>query len=191
MPPSAPQLWIVRHGETTWSRARRLTSVTDLALTDEGERAARALSERLTGTSFDVVLASPLRRAIDTARLAGFGDHMVIDPDAHEWRYGSYEGRRTSEIRTEVEGWSVWTHPLPGGETIAGVAERADRLIARVRRETRERALLFAHGHFLRVLAARWLGLAPATGAHLVLDVATLSVLGWERETPAVVRWNA
>jgi probable phosphoglycerate mutase len=189
--PTSPQLWIVRHGETTWSRSRQLTSVTDLALTEEGERAARAVGERLASTSFDLVLTSPLRRALDTARLAGFGDRMAIEPDAHEWRYGRYEGRRTSDIRQEIPGWSVWTHPVPDGEGIADVAERADRLIGRIRQEARERALLFSHGHFLRVLAARWLGLAPQIGAHLVLDVATLSVLGWERETPAVIRWNA
>ncbi|REF35546.1 histidine phosphatase family protein [Thermasporomyces composti] len=188
--PTSAQLWIVRHGETAWSRSRQLTSVTDLPLTEEGERAARAVGERLASTSFDLVLASPLRRALDTARLAGFGDRVRIEPDAHEWRYGAYEGRTTAEIRREIAGWSVWTHPVPGGETIADVAQRADRLIERIRRDVRERALLFAHGHFLRVLAARWVGLPPEVGAHLVLDVATVSVLGWEREAPAVVRWN-
>ena len=113
------------------------------------------------------------------------------EPDAHEWRYGEYEGLTSQEIRAEVPGWSVWTHPSPGGENAAEVATRADRIVERVRREAHERALVFAHGHILRVLAARWVGLAPEVGAHLILDVATVSVLGWERETPAIARWNS
>jgi broad specificity phosphatase PhoE len=188
---SRPDLWVARHGETEWSRTRRHTSVTDLPLTTDGELAARELHKRLAGTSFDLVLTSPLRRARDTARLAGFGDVAQEDSDAHEWRYGDYEGLTTAQIQQEIPGWTIWTHPVRGGEKALEVAERADRVIERVRREAGERALLFAHGHFLRVLAARWIGQQPEAGGHLVLDVTTVSVLGWERETPAVLRWNA
>jgi probable phosphoglycerate mutase len=183
-------LWIARHGETEWSRTHRHTSTTDLPLTPAGERAAKALAERLAGTEFDLVLTSPLRRARDTARLAGFGERAEVDDDAHEWRYGEYEGKTTAEIRETVPGWSVFTAPSPGGETAAEVGARVDRLIARVRREAKT-ALVFAHGHVLRVLAARWVDLPPEAGAHLVLSVATVSVLGWERETPAIERWNS
>jgi broad specificity phosphatase PhoE len=189
-PKQQPELWIARHGETEWSRSGRHTSVTDLPLTPRGERSAQALRERLAGTRFDLVLVSPLRRARETATLAGCKDEAQVEPDAHEWRYGAYEGLTSKEIQAEVPGWSVWTHPSPGGETAADVAERADRVIDRVRREATERALLFAHGHILRVLAARWVGLPPEAGAHLLLDVATVGVLGWERETPAIARWN-
>lgn len=166
------------------------TSTTDLPLTPAGEQAAKSLADRLAGTTFDLVLTSPLLRARETARLAGFGDRAVVDEDAHEWRYGEYEGLTTAQIRETVPGWTVFTAPSPGGESAAQVAERVDRLIARVRREATT-ALLFAHGHVLRVLAARWVGLPPEAGAHLVLDVATVSVLGWERDTPAVRRWNS
>lgn len=184
------ELWIARHGETEWSRTHRHTSTTDLPLTPAGEQAAKALAERLAGTTFDLVLTSPLQRARETARLAGFGDRAVVDPDAHEWRYGEYEGKTTAEIRETVPGWTVFDAPSPGGEAAADVAARVDRLIARVRAEATT-ALLFAHGHVLRVLAARWCDLPPEAGAHLVLNVATLSVLGWERDTPAIERWNA
>ncbi|HEY8457095.1 MAG TPA: histidine phosphatase family protein [Actinopolymorphaceae bacterium] len=186
-----PELWLARHGQTEWSRTNRHTSVTDLPLTPKGEAAARALARRLAGTPFDLVLTSPLRRARDTARLAGFGDVAVVDADAHEWRYGEVEGLTTAQVRERIPGWTVWTHPTPGGETAGEVGARADRLIERVRRQARQRALLFAHGHVLRVLTARWLGFAPEAGAHFVLDVAKLSVLGWEREAPAILLWNA
>ncbi|WP_020580212.1 histidine phosphatase family protein [Actinopolymorpha alba] len=186
-----PQLWIARHGETEWSRSGRHTSVTDLSLTEDGERAALALGDRLAGTPFDLVLTSPLRRARETARLAGFGDRAQVEPAAHEWRYGDYEGLTTAQIRERVPGWSLWTDPVPGGEKAAEVAARADLIIERVRRDVRSRALLFAHGHILRVLAARWIGKPPRDGAFLALDVATVSVLGWERETPALRKWNA
>ena len=187
-----PELWLARHGETEWSRASRHTSVTDVPLTQAGERSAWELGDRLAGTSFDLVLSSPLSRARQTARLAGFGDRIEIDPGAQEWRYGDHEGRTTAQIREDDPDWSVWTHPSPGGETLEQVAARADLLIARVRREASTRALVFSHGHFLRVLGARWMDLPPRVGANLVLDVATVSVLGWERgETPAIQRWNA
>jgi probable phosphoglycerate mutase len=183
------ELWIVRHGETEWSREHRHTSVTDVQLTERGERAAVGLRDRLCDREFDLVLTSPLRRARETARLAGFGDRAEVDPDLHEWRYGDYEGVSTEKIREEVPGWSVWTHPVAGGEQIDEVARRADRVVQRAR--AAGGVLAFAHGHVLRVLAARWAGLDPRIGAHLWLGTATVSVLGWERETPAVQRWNA
>ncbi|MEQ4207833.1 histidine phosphatase family protein [Actinopolymorpha sp. B17G11] len=186
-----PDLWVARHGETEWSRTRKHTSVTDLPLTAEGERAARELRTRLAGTSFDLVLTSPLLRARDTARLAGFGDRAEVDADAHEWRYGEYEGLTTAQIQRDSPGWTIWTHPVPGGEKALEVAERVDRIIDRVRTEAGERALLFAHGHLLRVLGARWIGQSAEAGAHLVLDTTTVSVLGWERDTPAILSWNA
>lgn len=181
---------MARHGETEWSRTHRHTSTTDLPLTPAGKQAAKALADRLAGSTFDLVLTSPLLRARETARLAGFGQQAVVDADAHEWRYGEYEGLTTAKIRESVPGWTVFTARSPGGESAAEVAERVDRVIARVRREAMT-ALLFAHGHVLRVLAARWVGLPPEAGAHLVLDVATVSVLGWERDTPAITRWNS
>jgi broad specificity phosphatase PhoE len=186
-----PELWLARHGETEWSRTGRHTSSTDLPLTPAGERAAHALRARLSGPAFDLVLTSPLRRAKQTARLAGFGDVAAEESDAHEWRYGAYEGLTSAQIRTSVPGWSIWTHPVPSGETAAEVSARADRIVERVRRERCERALLFGHGHLLRVLAARWVGQQAAFGANLLLDVATVSVLGWERDTSAIVRWNS
>nr|WP_238341722.1 histidine phosphatase family protein [Actinopolymorpha rutila] len=184
-------MWLARHGETEWSRDGRHTGKTDLPLTEAGERAAWALGDRLAGTSFDLVVTSPLARARETARLAGFGDRAVVEPDVREWDYGEYEGRTTPDIRTEVPGWSVWNDPVPGGESAEQVGARADRVIDRIREDVAERALIVAHGHFLRVLGARWLGLSPRNGAHFLLDVATVSVLGWERETPTFDRWNS
>jgi probable phosphoglycerate mutase len=183
-------LWLVRHGETEWSRDGKHTGTTDLPLTPVGEEAARSLRDRLAGVEFDLVLSSPLRRAFDTAVLAGFPD-PVVDGDAREWVYGDYEGITTDEIRSTVPGWTIWSHGALGGESPDQVGRRADRVVARVRAEVGKRALIFAHGHFLRVLCARWLGLSAARGVHFELDTSTVSVLGWEREDPAVVRWNA
>ncbi|WP_026875100.1 histidine phosphatase family protein [Jiangella gansuensis] len=185
-----PEVWLVRHGQTEWSRDGRHTSRTDLPLTPEGERAARSLTDRLATTSFGLVLSSPLTRARTTAVLAGFAD-PTIDDDLHEWRYGDYEGITTPQIRETDPDWSLWTDGAPGGESPGEVAARTDRVVARVRGDSAERVLIFAHGHILRVLAVRWLGLPAADGVHLRLETATVSVLGWERETPAVVRWNA
>ncbi len=182
------EVWLVRHGETEWSRAHRHTSRTDLPLTDNGVAAARALGERLAGMSFDLVLTSPLRRARRTAELAGFS-HAEPDGDLVEWDYGDYEGITTEEVRTRVPGWSVWTHAAPGGESAEELARRLDRVVARVRGSGR--ALVFAHGHALRALAARWTARPVAEGRFLRLDTATLSTLGYERETPVILRWNA
>jgi broad specificity phosphatase PhoE len=183
------ELWVVRHGETEWSRDGRHTSTTDIDLTPEGEEVARSLEARLAEAGIDLALISPRGRARRTAALAGFPD-AEPDDDLVEWDYGDYEGLTTPEIRETVPGWTVWSHPCPGGETAEEVGARLDRVVARVR-EHGGRVLVFSHGHASRVLAARWLGLPPADGRHFVLDTATISRLGWERESPAVLRWNA
>ena len=183
------RLWLVRHGETEWSRDRRHTSTTDLALTPEGERVARELAPRLAVEDFDLVLTSSRIRARRTAELAGFPD-AEIAPDLVEWDYGEYEGLTTPQIRETVPGWTVWSHPVPGGETPAQVAARLDKVVRRVA-EVAGDVLVFGHGHALRGLAARWLELEVTEGRHFVLGTATISVLGWERGSPAVVRWNA
>lgn len=180
---------LVRHGQTEWSRDGRHTSRTDVPLTDDGRAQARALAPRLAAYEFVLVGTSPRARALDTCRLAGLGDRAERCDDLVEWDYGSYEGRTTADIRKEVAGWSVWRDGAPGGETLADVAARADRVVERVRASGGD-CVLFSHAHFLRVLAARWLGLPAETGAHLALDAASISVLGWERETPVIARWN-
>jgi probable phosphoglycerate mutase len=187
---TAVELWVARHGETEWSVSGRHTGTTDLPLTERGRDAARALGTRLAGERFDLVLTSPLARARETCRLAGFGDDAVIDPDLHEWDYGEYEGVTTDEIRETRPGWILFDDGCPGGEVAAQVGERADRVIERVRALGGGRAIAFAHGHVLRVLGARWVGLPPQDGARLLLGTATVSVLGWDRETPAIERWN-
>jgi broad specificity phosphatase PhoE len=184
-----PEVWLVRHGETEWSRDGRHTSRTDLDLTAPGVAQARALAPLLAGVRFDLVLASTRRRSQATAALLGFPD-PVVDPDVAEWDYGSYEGRTSAEIQAEVPDWRIWTHPVPGGESGAEVAARADRVVARLGAEGGERALVVAHGHILRVLASRWLGQPAGFGIHLLLGTATLSVLGWDRGARVIDRWN-
>ncbi|MBF8290592.1 MAG: Phosphoglycerate mutase [Chloroflexi bacterium] len=188
-PETRPRLWLVRHGETEWARLRRHTGRTDIPLTDAGRRQAAELGHRLIGHSFAAVVTSPLSRASETARLAGFGDRAILDPDLLEWDYGEDEGRTTAEIREERPGWSIWTHGVRGGEPIESVASRSDGVIARAVALDGD-TLCFAHAHLLRVLGARWVGLPPAAGAYLALSTATISILGWERETPVVSRWN-
>jgi len=187
--PVERQLWLARHGETDWSRSGQHTSRTDLPLTEIGRRQAVALGARLRDRSFALVLTSPLMRAADTARIAGFGDVLAVDDDLREWDYGEFEGRKTDEIRVQFPGWSIWRGPWPGGETIDQVAARADRVIARVRAIDGD-VLAFSHGHLLRVLAARWLGHEPEAGDMLALSTGSISVLGWEREEPVIERWN-
>ncbi len=183
------ELWLVRHGETEWSREHKHTSHTDLPLTENGARLARGLRERLGEEAFDMVLTSPLVRARRTAELTGFDD-ATDDPDLVEWGYGDYEGVTTAEIRRTVPGWSVWTHESPGGESAEEVSRRLDRVVSRVR-ERSGRTLVFGHGHALRALTARWLEQPVAAGRHFVLDTGTICVLGYERETPVVLRWNS
>lgn len=187
-PAAGPRVWVVRHGETEWSRAHRHTSVTDLPLTEAGERTALALRDRLAGQQFARVLTSPRVRARRTAELAGFPDAQV-DEDLVEWDYGDFEGMSTAKIRETVPGWTIWTHASSGGESADAVAARLDRLIARVRAVDGD-VLLFSHGHALRALAARWLGQPVSAGAWFLLDTATVSQLGHERDTPVIARWN-
>ena len=187
------ELYVVRHGETEWSANGRHTSVTDLPLTERGEQQARALVGHLEPQDFQLVLSSPRRRARDTAELAGFtGAHAPqLDEDLAEWAYGDYEGRTSAEIHEDVPGWTIWSHPTPGGESADQVAERLDRVVRRVRDSGVERAICFAHGHSLRALAMRWLGFDLTLGVHFPLDTSTVSVLGEEKGQPALERWNA
>jgi probable phosphoglycerate mutase len=182
-------LTLVRHGETEWSRSGRHTGTTDVPLTEEGRALAAHLKAALAGRSYALVLTSPLSRARDTAVIAGFAA-AVVDEDLREWDYGEYEGLTTPEIREMRPDWFLWDDGVPGGETIEQVAARVDRVIARVRAVDGD-VLVFAHGHLLRVLASRWLTQPPGFGRHLVLSPATVSILGWEREAPAIHVWNA
>lgn len=182
------QVWLVRHGETEWSKSGRHTSTTDLPLTAEGERIAAELKDRLARVQFDLVLTSPRQRARRTAELAGFGD-AVTDDDLVEWNYGDYEGITTAEIRKKVPGWTIWDDPVPNGESPEQVAARLDRVVQRIAAVDGD-VLIFGHSHALRALTARWLELGVTEGRHFVLDTATLSVLGWERGSPAIHRWN-
>ncbi len=177
----------MRHGETEWSRALKHTGRTDVSLTDEGEQQARRVGEALRGREFVLVLASPLSRASETARLAGF--EPELRDELMEWDYGDYEGRLTTEIREEVPGWTIWTHPAPNGETVEEVGRRVDRVLEEVRFVEGD-VLIFAHGHVLRVLAVRWLGLAPSEGRLFALDAGTLSAAGYEREQSVIRTWN-
>jgi len=190
-PPLAPtRLVLVRHGETEWSKAGRHTGRTDIPLTDVGRDQARRLRPLLAGRTFSRVLSSPMSSAVETARLAGFGDRIEPDEDLREWDYGAYEGRTRAEIAREVPGFTVWTHPIVGGETLTDLGRRADRVIAALL-PTGGDVLVFSHGHFLRVLAARWIESAPVTASRLELWTATVSELGWEQERRVIEAWNA
>ena len=187
--PDQTEVWIIRHGETEWSKSGRHTGRTDLALTEKGEHDARALKPALDGVSFDLVLCSPRQRARRTAELAGITDVEITD-ELTEWDYGDYEGRTRIDIQAERAGWSIWTEGAPGGESPEQVAARVDRVIARCR-ETGGRVLLFAHGHILRSLAARWMDQPVPLGAHLELATGRVSVLGHDRGTHTLELWNA
>jgi broad specificity phosphatase PhoE len=185
-----PEVVLVRHGETEWSRTGKHTGRTDIPLTENGRRDAEVLRASLTARRFARVLTSPLSRAAETCRLAGLGGSAENRDELLEWDYGTYEGLTTPEIREERPDWSLWRDGCPGGEAPEDVGARVDRVIGEVQ-ELDGDAALFAHGHVLRVLAARWIELGPEWGARLVLATATLSVLGWERETAALRLWNA
>jgi probable phosphoglycerate mutase len=178
---------LVRHGETDWSRELKHTGRTDVPLTEEGERQARRLAEALRGREFTLVLSSPLRRALETARLTGF--EPELRDELMEWDYGDYEGRRTAEIREEIPDWTIWRYGARNGESGQEVGARADRIVGEIRRADGD-VLIFAHGHLLRVLAARWLELAPTEGRLFALDAGTLSTVGYEREQPVIGSWN-
>jgi broad specificity phosphatase PhoE len=184
------EIVLARHGETEWSRDGRHTGSTDIPLTDAGRRQAEQLRAALREWSFERVLSSPLQRALETCRLAGLGDHVEVTDDLLEWDYGEYEGITTPQIREARPDWYLWRDGCPGGEQAADVGRRVDLVIASVESLEGDVAL-FAHGHVLRVLAARWIGLGPESGALLALGTGTLSVLGYERETRVVRRWNA
>jgi probable phosphoglycerate mutase len=183
------RLILARHGETTWSKSGQHTGRTDVPLTDVGREQARRIGAALAGRTFSRVLASPLSRASETARLAGFASGLVLDPDLQEWDYGMYEGRRRVDIALEEPGWTVWSRPITGGESLAQLGDRADRVIAGLLPVGGD-VLVFSHGHFLRVLAARWIETPPVTASRLELWTATLSELGWEAERRVIEVWN-
>ena len=183
------QIWLFRHGETAWSLSGQHTGRTDLPLTTAGRRRARAIGRRLSGRPFALVMSSPLARALETCRLAGYGEAAELSDDLMEWDYGDYEGRRTADIQKERPGWSLWRDGVPGGETVEAVGARARAVIATASAAAGDVAL-FAHGHVLRVLGACWLGLPPDGGRLFALGTAAVSVLGYERDTRVVVKWN-
>jgi len=186
-----PVIYLVRHGETAWSLTGRHTGLTDVPLTERGERNARRLGERLAGVAFAKVFTSPLQRAARTCELAGFGSIAEVDRDFVEWNYGEYEGLRTVEIHAKRSDWQLFRDGCPGGELPVEVGARADRVVGRVR-AIKGDVLIFSSGHFLRVLAARWLGMEPATGRLFLLATASVSVLGYENSLsqPVIRLWN-
>jgi probable phosphoglycerate mutase len=187
-----PVVYLARHGETAWSLSGQHTGLTDLPLTERGERTARRLGERLRELTFARVFTSPLKRAARTCELAGFGAVAEVDRDLVEWDYGQYEGRRTAEILAERPDWQLFRDGCPGGETPQQVSARADRVVSRVR-ALDTNVLLFSSGHFIRVLAARWLGIdAPPNSRYFMLSTASLSALGYEhnRSRPVIQLWN-
>jgi probable phosphoglycerate mutase len=188
-PNSDPEIWLIRHGETEWSLSGQHTGRTDLPLTAAGVREAEELGRYLAKRPFALVLTSPLQRAHETCNLAGYGGVAQIEPDLCEWDYGAYEGRTSAQIQESVPGWTIWTSPVPQGETIQQVAARASRVIERAAKAGGHVAL-FAHGHLLRILTACWLGLPPDAGRFFALGTASVSVLGYERETRVIARWN-
>jgi len=183
------QLWLIRHGETEWSVSGAHTGRTDLPLIPAGKERAAALGRYLAGRPFALVLTSPLQRSRETCRIAGYGDIAQIDSNLYEWDYGAYEGRTTNDIRKERPDWDLWSMGVPGGETIEQVAARARRVIERATAAEGD-AALFAHGHILRILTACWLDLAPSAGRLFALDTASVSTLGYERESRVIRHWN-
>jgi probable phosphoglycerate mutase len=181
---------LVRHGDTEWSSSGRHTSYTDVPLTERGREQARSLATRLAGIECTLVLSSPRRRARETAELAGLGHRVDVTDDLAEWDYGEYEGLTTAQIHARRPGWSLWRDGCPGGENAEQVGLRADRVLAAVS-SVEGPVAAFSHGHMLRVLGARWIELAPSAGARLALSAGALSVLGHERDTRVLARWNA
>ena len=186
-----PVVYLARHGETAWTVSHQHTGATDLPLTAQGEAEAVRLGERLEGLTFAAVLTSPLRRAVRTCEMAGFGSAAEVEPDLVEWDYGEYEGRTSAEIHAERPGWELFRDGCPGGESPDQIGARADRVVRRVRSIGGD-VLLFSSGHFLRVFAARWLGLEPGAGRYFVLGTASLSVVGYEhnRSEPVIRLWD-
>ncbi len=185
----AREIWLIRHGQTEWSLSGAHTGHTDIPLTEEGRRQATALNRMLKGRQFSLVLSSPLQRALDTCKLAGYGDVAQVDPNLQEWNYGEYEGHTTAEILKQRPGWSLWRDGVPGGETIEQVAIRAEAVLDRATKAGGDVAL-FAHGHILRILTACWLDLPPFDARLFALATATVSTLGYERDTCVISTWN-
>ena len=182
-------LVVVRHGETEWSQSGRHTGRTDIPLTDRGRQQAASLGRALRGRTFSRVLSSPLERALDTCRLAGYSDRVEVVDDLREWDYGAYEGRTRVEIAAQIPGWTVWTHPIVDGESLTALGRRTDRVLATALPIGGD-VLVFAHGHILRVLAARWIEQAPILGSRLELGTASISELGWEQDRRTIEAWN-
>jgi len=191
MSDALPVIYLARHGETAWTISHQHTGRTDLPLTPQGEAEATRLGQRLQGLTFAAVLTSPLRRAVRTCELARFGSAAQIDPDLVEWNYGAYEGRTSAEIHVERPDWELFRDGAPGGESPEQIGARADRVIRRVR-AVDGNTLLFSSGHFLRVFAARWLGLEPGAGRYFFLGTASLSALGYEHDhsDPVIRLWD-
>jgi broad specificity phosphatase PhoE len=183
------QIWLIRHGETPWTLSGQHTGKTDIELTATGQLMAKAIGRELAGRRFDLILTSPRLRARETCRLSGYGETAAIDDNLQEWDYGAYEGRTSADIKKEVPNWSLWREGVPGGETSEEVSARVDSVIQRAGRCSGEVAL-FAHGHVLRVLAARWVGLPPLGGRHFSLDAGSISILGQEHDLRVISRWN-
>ena len=186
------QLWLMRHGETEWSLSGQHTSRTDIPLTEHGKKRAEELRDDLKGTKFEAVFVSPMQRARETCAIAGFGDVAKVTDGLKEWDYGIYEGKTTKEIQAQIPGWSVWKNEIVGGETVDHVGARADGVIAEALAAVPGggKVALFAHAHILRILAARWVGMAADGGRLLALGTGSVSVLGWERETRVIESWN-
>lgn len=184
------RLYLVRHGETEWSRDHKHTSHTDIPLTETGVRQSSEAGRRLAGHEFAPVLTSPMQRALRTCELAGLRGRAEITDDLKEWDYGDYEGLTTREIRKQVPHWTLWTHGVPNGESAAQITRRVDRVVERVA-SNKGTAVLFAHGHILRALGARWIGLEVSDGARFRLETATVSILGYERENRVILTWNS
>src|SRR5579864_1014165 len=184
-----PVIWLIRHGETEWSLSGQHTGRTDIPLTPRGREQAHALASHLVGQRFDRVLTSPMSRALETCHQAGLGEQAEVEPDLSEWNYGIYEGRTTKEISNSVPGWSVWNSPIPEGESLEQIQARARSLIQRLL-ASGGRIALFSHAHFLRVFGGCWIGDSAALGAHLFLDTASISILGFDHENRAIRQWN-
>jgi probable phosphoglycerate mutase len=189
MPETRGDIWLIRHGETEWTLSGAHTGRTNLPLTEHGKQQAMAVRAQLAGRSFALVLVSPLDRALETCRLAGYSDQAIVDPNLAEWCYGTYEGRTSAQIQAERPGWSIWDQGPLEGETIAQVAARSEAVIARALAAHGDVAL-FSHGHLLRILTARWLEMPPDAARRFALETGSVSVLGYEHVTRVIARWN-
>lgn len=183
------KIYLIRHGETDWSLSGRHTGRTDIPLTEQGQIQAKQLADYLKGLGVQKVFSSPSQRAKETCRLAGFLSHAIVDEELHEWDYGDYEGMTTAEIRKTAPLWTIFKQGAPGGESIGDMGQRVNQVMGRLRSIPGD-VLIFSSGHFLRSLAARWLGMPVPFGEHLVLSPASISILGFEKEVPALLAWN-